>query len=280
MENATLNRDGLTLLGLGGRAAVYALDEARVLKKYSTADEFLQRETLVYERLGRHSNIAKYFGSTADGIVLERGECLRNVLRQRGKNSKRDSEKLNWAIQAAGLAYMHSLNVVHADVGPHNLILVDANRIKWLDFEGSGIDNNPATSSYDIHYWRPTEGDPSIATDIFAFGCLLFEIETGRPPYSDSFGHLQDHEKVREIERLYAEGRFPDITGFHMEQTIFACWNGQFENMVDVSIALSNLSPTASWRLREEPIWKCVITGAAALCLVGYVLRVTIRRRL
>ncbi|OAL24973.1 hypothetical protein AYO20_10576 [Fonsecaea nubica] len=176
-DKASLEADKMELLAVGTSAAVYALNDTRVLKRYPSANEAFQRETLVYERLGQHDDIARLFGTTTTGIVLKRGEFLRKVLQSRIPGDH-DAGNLSWAIQAAeGLLLMHSRNVVDADVGPHNLILVDSTWIKWIDFEGSGIDDQPARASYDIHYWRPTEGDASFTTDVFAFGCLLLEIE-------------------------------------------------------------------------------------------------------
>ncbi|RVX71572.1 hypothetical protein B0A52_03756 [Exophiala mesophila] len=253
------------ILAVGTSAAVYALDEARVLKKHPSANEAFQREKRIYDRLGQHDNIARLFGTTSTGLVLERGECLRKVLLQRKESRKSDSEmilNLIWAIQAAeGLLHIHSRGVIHADVGPHNLILVDSKRqIKWVDFEGSGIDDEPATASYDIHYWRPTEGDDaSVNTDIFAFGCLLFEIEQGFPPYSDVFGDLPLHERVMQIERLYSQGQYPDISGLFFGQVILGCWTLRFQDMAQVLVALRGLSSQSLWATIVGSVWERMV---------------------
>jgi serine/threonine protein kinase len=278
-DDDSLEQNNLEVLAVGTSAVVYALSDACVLKKYPSANESFQRETLVYERLGPHDNIARLFRTTTTGIVLERGECLRKVLQGRERRDH-SSENLIWAIQAAeGLLHMHLMKVVDADVGPHNLILVDSKQIKWLDFEGSGIDDQSASASYDIHYWRPTEGNPSVDTDIFAFGCLLFEIEQGWPPYSDIFGHLPLHERVKQIERLYSEGQYPDVSGLFFGQIILACWNGRFRDMAEVLVALRRLSSRPLQETGAESKWKWMAVMVSTAVFGGFLLRYVRRKR-
>lgn len=275
-EDASLEQDKMELLAIGTSAVVYTLNNASVLKQYHSANESFQREKLIYERLGQHDNIARLFETTATGIVLERGECLRRVL-QRREPCDHNSENLTWAIQAAeGLFYMHSRNIVNADVGPHNLILIDSKQIKWVDFEGSGIDDQLATASYDIHYWRPAKGSASIDTDIFAFGCLLFEIEQGSPPYSDTFNHLPPHKQASQIESLYSKGQYPDVSGLFLGQIISACWNRRFRDMAEVLMALRRLSSRSPSGSGAESVWKRMVSMALSF---GNVLRHVQRKR-
>ncbi len=279
-EDASLEQVKMELLAVGTSAVVYALNYASVLKKHPSANESFQREILVYKRLGQHDNIARLLGTITAGIVLERGECLRKVLQCR-EPCDHNSENLIWAIQAAeGLFHMHSIKVVYADVGPHNLILVNSRQIKWVDFEGSGIDEQSASASYDIHYWRPTEGNPSVDTDIFAFGCLLFEIEQGSPPYNDTFNHLPPHEQAVQIERLYSNEQYPDVSGFFFGQIILACWNLRFRDMAEVLMALRRLSSQPLQGTGVESMWKwMVIMVSTALSSFGNVLRYAQRKR-
>jgi serine/threonine protein kinase len=98
--------------------------------------------------------------------------------------------KLQWALEAAdGLAYIHSKGVVHADVGCHNIIVDNASHVKFIDFAGSGIDGEAPLVCYEWCSFEPGN-EIGIGTDIFAFGSTLFELESGRVPYSELEGTL------------------------------------------------------------------------------------------
>ncbi|KAJ5428399.1 hypothetical protein N7445_009853 [Penicillium cf. griseofulvum] len=72
---------------------------------------------------------------TEEGLLLERGTCLRSIL-----ESVSDLDvKIRWAQEAAdGLAYIHSKGIIHADIGCHNIIVDDAGHVKFIEFGGSG----------------------------------------------------------------------------------------------------------------------------------------------
>ena len=92
--------------------------------------------------------------------------------------------------------HIHGKNIVHADVGSHNLLLDGSGHIKYIDFAGSGIDGEPALVCYEWCSFRPTPSSmPDIQTDIFAFGSMLFEIESGNLPY-------QELEEIGEFDRM------------------------------------------------------------------------------
>lgn len=258
-NSAYFGAGNLEVLAVGTCAVICAFGDSCVLKKFPTANRWYRRETAIYERLGPHENIATLLGFTNSGLVLERGECLRQVIQRRSPRNH-DSQNLHWAIEAAkGLIHMHSKNVVHADVSPQNLILVDSKKVKWMDFEGSGIDDKPASASYEVYYWRPTATDPSADTDLFAFGCLLFEMETGRPPYSNLLDHLSLAEQVAQIMPLYSEGFFPDVEGLFFRDIISECWNLRFLDMDEVLAALYTLSGKPPLRIRAKNLWKGMV---------------------
>jgi serine/threonine protein kinase len=66
----------------------------------------------------------------------------------------------------------------------------------------------------------------STTTDIFALGCLIFEIMTGVRPYDE----IED-DSYEEIENNYATGKFPSIDGLPYEEIIHKCWTCQYENV-------------------------------------------------
>jgi predicted Ser/Thr protein kinase len=135
-------------------------------------------------------------------LVMEhvRGRSLREVLRE---ERFEPATVLHYASRILdGLGHLHSLGIVHRDLKPSNLMVTEAGDVKILDFgiarrtAGSEEATVPlteaepeelATGSGEIlgtpAYMAPEQirGDPVDArTDLFAFGCVLFEMLTGR----------------------------------------------------------------------------------------------------
>lgn len=108
---------------------------------------------------------------------------------------------------AAGLAAAHRLGIVHRDVKPGNLLLADDGTVKIADF---GIVRfvedvtTTLTSTGQIvgtsHFLAPERalGRPAEpASDVYALGCVLYQLVTGHPPFladepaSIMFQHVQ-----------------------------------------------------------------------------------------
>lgn len=72
-------------------------------------------------------------------------------------------------------------------------------------------------------------------TDIFAFGCAIYEVLTGRPPYYELETSDDPYEQVEE---LYANQRFPDAINLPLGPLIRSCWYGDIDSMSEVVQAL------------------------------------------
>ena len=90
----------------------------------------------------------------------------------------------------AALAYAHGLGVVHRDITPGNVFLCDTGLVKVTDFgiakalTGSKI-TQPGTMIGTFAYMAPEQwlGEPAtFGIDIWAVGCVLYELLSGRPP--------------------------------------------------------------------------------------------------
>lgn len=221
-----------TFLAAGKSGVVYGIGPERVLKEFHDKDAS-GIEHRVYQRLGTHPNIAKVLEIQPNGsIILERGTPLRKICRASPAYKVPIQTKVRWLIHAAeGYKYLHNRNIIHGDVGCHNWILIGEDCVKLIDFEGCSIDGEPAGSCYEWFSYRPSMPRVSQRTDIFAFGCAIYEILTGKPPYHEL---ETSDDPYGEVEKLYETHRFPDVTGLPLGQLIQSCWYGDANSMSDV----------------------------------------------
>lgn len=233
-----IKHDTLIPIGVGGSAAVYGIDEATVLKRYyDEFDESIAVERLAYDRLGTHCNIVRRLGEPDEkSFLLERGEPLSLLIRARGTRCAKPAEsvdvdqRLIWIRDAAeGLRHIHSKGLVHADVACTNMVSVQG-RVKIIDFGGCSIDGSEAITGYNWYNKRSLVS-PNVESDIFAFGCAVYEILTGKPPHH----RLEDvAERGELVRRLYAEKQFPEVEGLPLRELMLACWHGSLGSMDEV----------------------------------------------
>ena len=106
---------------------------------------------------------------------------------------------------AQGLAAAHAVGVIHRDIKPGNLIRAADGRIKILDFgiarlldERSTRLTRPGLVIGTAAYSAPEQisaGSADARSDLYALGCVLYELLTGRPPFEGdlaavAYGHV------------------------------------------------------------------------------------------
>ncbi|ATY66924.1 kinase-like domain [Cordyceps militaris] len=208
-------------LAYGTSGIVYAIDENRVLKEYYDAEQGTE-EHRALDRLGSHPNIIQCFGGAKENsIILERGIPLLSL-----------SDAADIWIQnreawikdiAEELLYIHQNNIIHGDIGCENMVIVDK-RVKIIDFEGCGMDGKESTAAYKWYNRRGLSVD--VQSDIFAYGCAVYQLLTGKPTFSELVDRV-DRDKV--ARRLWTEGRFPDVQGLRLDSVMLGCWSGEFK---------------------------------------------------
>ncbi|KAH8591190.1 kinase-like domain-containing protein [Bisporella sp. PMI_857] len=247
-----LDFNSLKFLSAGKSGIVYAIDEERILKEYDKKDD-IEAERLAFARLGSHTNIVRHLGATSNGsIILERGQPLRTVIEGTNADKIPLERKLRWLRGAAeGIQHMHQNRIIHADIGCHNMVLVQ-DCVKIIDFEGSSIDSEEATSSYEWFSYQDSIPAISQKTDIFAFGCAIYEIMTGKPPHHDLAASNNRRDLVK---RRYAEKIFPEVANISSGTVMQSCWNGTFNSMSEVLQALEAISlpNDCLWKVRTGP---------------------------
>ena len=192
----------------GGMATVYLATDTRldreVALKVMHADlardaDFVARfigEAKSVAKLS-HPNIVGVYDQGADGqylyLAMEYvpGRTLRELLRERGWLPWQEALALMDPV-LAGLAAAHQAGIVHRDVKPENVLLTDDGRVKVVDFglarATAAVGNTRAGQIIgSVNYIAPEQvtGAPTDArTDVYSAGVLLFEMITGRQPFS------------------------------------------------------------------------------------------------
>ncbi len=114
------------------------------------------------------------------------GKSLREKLKNGGPlgwdEARRIAIQLTSALQAA-----HTAGVIHRDIKPSNVLLDDEGNVKLADFGISrATDLTRMTGSVTVlgtpAYMSP-DGEANEQSDLYALGCVLFEMLTGAPPF-------------------------------------------------------------------------------------------------
>jgi serine/threonine-protein kinase len=211
-------------IGAGGMGTVYratheVLGRTVAIKFLSpelavdpTSRQRFLREAKAANRI-KHDHIIEItdFGETDDGLaylVMEylEGKPLTDAIEQNGMGARR---ALGIALQVAqALARAHELDITHRDIKPDNIYLLadyDGDFIKILDFGLAHMKGELRLTATGTVFGTPEYMAPeqargmksTSAVDIYALGCVLFEMLTGRLPF---------------------EGRTPDLILKHMRE--------------------------------------------------------------
>ncbi|KAJ7353622.1 hypothetical protein DFH08DRAFT_1077723 [Mycena albidolilacea] len=159
------------------------------------------REALLWKDL-QHAHILPFLGIDRDTFPsslcmvspwMEHG-TVTNYLKTHGY---RNVDKLLYQV-SQGLEYLHSRNIVHGDLRGANILIKEDWSACLTDFGLSIFSDATSTMSTNrggsLYWMAPELLDPgrfglkfarTPATDVYAFGCVCFELYAERPPFSN-----------------------------------------------------------------------------------------------
>jgi eukaryotic-like serine/threonine-protein kinase len=196
-------------IGSGGMGDVYRAHDTRlertvaikVLPQNMAGDAASKRRFLKEARAAsalNHPNIVAVYDICSDNnidfLVMEYldGQTLKGLIAAGALNF----EQLGgWGSQVAlALGAAHAAGIVHRDIKPANIMVTKTRDAKVLDFGIAKLKQNNGDTQLTgygevlgtIAYMSPeqTRGeDTDFRSDIFSFGCVLYEAAAGRPPF-------------------------------------------------------------------------------------------------
>ncbi|AEY93069.1 serine/threonine protein kinase [Streptomyces hygroscopicus subsp. jinggangensis 5008] len=226
-------------LGRGGMGAVWAAHDhehgrevaVKVLAprgrgaELGTLERRFLRETRLTSRL-RHPGIpavhdhGNHEGELYLVMDLVPGRALDAVLKNDGPLGIEQAADIARRT-AEVLSYAHGQGIVHRDLKPSNLMITPEGEVKVLDFGvAAALEPQPGETRFTasnatpgtVVYMAPEQavGRTVPASDLYSLGCVLYELLTGAPPFTDGSPFMLYHRHANEPVPPLADRR-PDV---------------------------------------------------------------------
>jgi serine/threonine protein kinase len=205
-------------LGIGAMGVVYkAVNETtnkvaavkvingEVSQKGKTFERF-RREAEILQQF-RHPNIVRflalgrYQGTSYFAMEYVQGETLEQVLKRKEMLDWKEVVELGIQLSEA-LQYAHEHGIVHRDLKPSNLMVTTNGTLKLTDFGiAKDLDATALTATGrtlgTAAYMAPEQirGSPEVShkTDLYALGCVFYQMLTGQLPFEGSSAMVMMH---------------------------------------------------------------------------------------
>ncbi|KAL2435247.1 hypothetical protein ABEF95_014827 [Exophiala dermatitidis] len=251
-------RDDGKLLHFSVFSTVYVVND-RTIRKYPEKRRYpdcplaaLENERCAYKTIGPHARIARWI--PAETAAAEYVEIEYYPHRSIGEYmAKHDNQVepamlIKWGAQMIeALAVIHAKGVIHSDLKLEQYLLDNDLNARLSDFNAASSPGRPPLGYEKATHFLPraTDEDNTVRTDLFALGSTLYELAYGKCPYHELYPvrpeglelcdaaeiehhYMLEDEADDQIEDLYRQGIFPDVSLALCPRTIRGCWNGQF----------------------------------------------------
>lgn len=197
----------IRMIGEGGMANVYLAQDTildrnvavKILRgDLADDDKFVrrfQREAISASSLSHPNIVEMYDVGEDDGkyfIVMEYvdGKTLKSLIKKRGALTLHEVIDIMMQL-TSGIACAHDSYIIHRDIKPQNVLILDDGCVKITDFGiAMALNSNELTQTNSVmgsvHYLPPEQANGSGATiksDIYSLGILMYELLTGKIPF-------------------------------------------------------------------------------------------------
>ena len=225
----------------GREYAIKVLDKRHIIKEKKVKYVNIEKDTL--NRLTDHPGVVRLYYTFQDErslyfvLDLATGGELLGVLKKMATFDVECARFYSAEILDA-VDYMHSRGIIHRDLKPENVLLDDKMHVKITDFGTAKILDLKATSSSSegnsedpsgnpldgaetdravsfvgtAEYVSPellTDKNACKASDLWAFGCIIYQLLAGRPPFKAA-NEYQTFQKIVALDYTFPAG-FPDV---------------------------------------------------------------------
>ena len=254
-------------LGEGGMGVVYKAEDTKlertVALKFLAAHLIKDEESRKrFEREAKaaavlsHPNICTIHeideaqGKTFLALEFVAGESLEKTI-ERGPLALKEAVDIGRQV-ADGLHAAHQKKIVHRDIKPGNLLITPDGRVKILDFglalltEGSRLTQLDTTLGT-AAYMSPEQAqgvEVDHRTDIWALGCVLYEMVCGQRPFLGEYDQALLYEIVHEEPRALTGLRtgVPVELEFMIGKCLAKATGQRYQNTADMIVDLGNLT--------------------------------------
>src|SRR5271169_5191400 len=300
----------LQLLGEGGMGAVYKATDReldrfvalKVIRPELASDPSIlarfKQELLLAHQVTHRNVIRIYDLGEAQGvkfITMEfiEGKDLRSLIRERKKFTPEEAvdviQQVCQALQAA-----HSVNVIHRDLKPQNIMQDASGRILVMDFglartlQGEGMTQTGALVGT-MEYMSPEQAlgkELDQRSDIFALGLIFYEMLTGKMPFAAerALASLVKRTQERAIPVSNIDAHIPEALSGIVSKCLerdpaarFASiqelaeeievWQGKRTPSGRSIVAPQRVTETVAFHAEKRFPWKWLGTGIVALVL-------------
>src|SRR4051812_26667862 len=243
------------------------------------------REVRVAAGLQHPNIVAVHDSGEANGVLyyvmpFVEGETLRHRLEREKRLSVDDALRIADEITDA-LGYAHARGIIHRDIKPENILLDATSHALVADFGISRVaqlareDRLTATgvSLGTPAYMAPEQalGEESDArSDVWALGCMLFEMLAGDPPFGRDHRQVLTHALTESAPSLRTQR--PDVpqrVSDAVQRALARLPNERFSDAGQFGAALAGRERTSGGRAKRWMSRRAWSVAVGALCLVG-----------